>query len=104
MAEKALLSLEHIVNSLMSKILPVSRLLSFTTIKGFLLRYITLLYLNCLRNGMPQNLKVSIKCQKKMCFTTHQDSDTLYWTLNFKSSSFPSQFKSFDLSYQYEIW
>ena len=67
MAEKALLSLEYIVNSLMSKILPVLRLLSFTTIKGFLLRYITP-YLNCFRNGMPDEFESLNKVSEKNVF------------------------------------
>ena len=36
---------------LLIDLLPISKLLSFTTVQGFLLRYINLSYAICLKNG-----------------------------------------------------
>ena len=46
----------------MTDILPVSVLLSNSTLQGSLLRYITLSYLNWPRNGEPSKFKVWKKC------------------------------------------
>ena len=54
----------------MAKICPVSKLLSNNGYQGFLLRYITLSYLNWHRNGEPSNSKKRKKCLKKVHFTT----------------------------------
>ena len=46
----------------MTEILPVSALFSNGTLQGFLLRYITLSYLNLLQNCKLLNLEVKKKC------------------------------------------
>ena len=44
----------------MNKLLPISKLYSFTPIQGFLLRYITFSYINWLKNGKSSNLDEKI--------------------------------------------
>ena len=45
----------------MTEIFAVLRLFSFTIIQGFLLRYVTLFYLNWFTNSKPSMFEVSIK-------------------------------------------
>ena len=57
----------------MTKILPVSVLLSNDTLWGFLLRYITLSYLNWPENGEPSMFEVQKNCPNydDLCSKTH---------------------------------
>ena len=54
----------------MTEIHPVSVLLSISRLQGFLLRYVTLFYLNLLQNGKLLNLEVQKNCLEKVHFTT----------------------------------
>ena len=57
----------------MTEILPVSVLLSNGTLKGFLLKYITLSYLNWPENGEPSMFEVQKNCPNydDLCSKTH---------------------------------
>ena len=52
---------------------PISNILSIGTLYGFLLKYITLSYLNWLQNGKLLNLEVQKKCLKydDLCSKMH---------------------------------
>ena len=54
----------------MTKLAPISKMISFSTIQGFLKRYITIFYVSWLRNGKLSNLEVQKKSLKKSSFTT----------------------------------
>ena len=62
LVEKATLFTKTCLKPLMTELFSISKLLSSTTIEGFLLRYITFFYLNWPRNGEPSTFEVQKNC------------------------------------------
>ena len=76
----------------MTEIFPVSKLLSITTIQGFLLRYVTLFYDNWLRNDRPAKFEVRKKSLNShdLCSKMHIFHN-VFQTSNFAGRPFLSQ-------------